>query len=55
MNDSFTGLEIGCQQQKDHNHRQQESGSQTIQHLLHRHDLSAQGDAHSRRRIAQLF
>ena len=48
-------LEVGRQQQEYHNHGEQEAGSQAIQHLLHRHDLSAQSDADPWRRIAQFF
>ena len=33
--------------------RQQQAGAQAVEHLLHRHDLAAHGDAHPRRRVAE--
>ena len=48
-------MEIGGQQQENHHHRQQKAGSETLQHLLHRHDLSAHCHAYPRRRGAEFL
>ena len=44
------GLKIRRQQQKDHDHRDEEPELEAAEHLLHRHDLPAHGHVHALRR-----